>query len=116
MSWVQDDAENALEAVTEPEGELEEPTPNLDTETPTVCIPLCSLYRARPCCCIAKRLTCMHCLLAIPGQGHEPLSAATLATTTSSSQLPACAPRCLEEQMSGALLVVVRWAVLMRPT
>ncbi|CAL8471460.1 g11002 [Coccomyxa elongata] len=32
----QDDAENALEAVTEPEGELEEPTPSLDTETPTV--------------------------------------------------------------------------------
>ena len=43
MLWVQDDAENALEAVTEPEGELEEPKPNLDSETPTVCILSCSL-------------------------------------------------------------------------
>jgi hypothetical protein len=33
---VQDDARNALEAVTEPEGEVEEPTPELDQETPTV--------------------------------------------------------------------------------
>lgn len=34
---MQDDAENALEAVTEPEGELKEPQPSLDEETPTVC-------------------------------------------------------------------------------
>ena len=38
-SCTQDDAENALEAATEPEGELEEPTPSLDKETPTVCDP-----------------------------------------------------------------------------
>ena len=36
QACVQDDAPNALEAVTEPEGESEEPTPTLDEQTPTV--------------------------------------------------------------------------------
>jgi hypothetical protein len=36
---VQDNAENALEAATEPEGELEETKASLDADTPTVCHP-----------------------------------------------------------------------------
>ena len=43
---LQEDAPNALEAVTEPEGEIEEPQPAMDESTPTVrALSLCSTYK-----------------------------------------------------------------------
>ena len=73
---MQDNAENALEAATEPEGELEETKPGLDADTPTVCHPA---FLFTP-----LRFNNHVCLLPVCG---TPVHISTLAATLQSGEL-----------------------------